>query len=360
MTILLALVGFLWLPHNAKSAWFLRPSERAWAEERIRRDIDGSTLRGISKGEDIRVQQTEDDTVAEESQGLLGSSSSRTDKPAASKAITDDRGLSRTDIASAVLDWKLWFLLFFNILSSMPVTAFSVFLPIVLSRLTTSPEQANLLTAPPFLVGAVVLYSFTKWSDKKRERMIPLLWGLGLLLLGLTGVVVLPSDWQTTRYISLCVLMSGTFVPSPLIVAWMAGNTPEPGKRSVMLGINGWGNLAGVFSAMLFQPSFAPTYRIPFIVTFVLVLVSFTGFAVFRVLIVYQNEARRKVLSTWTDADVDAERNYGNGPVSQRNHSVILGLIKKIGGGRVTVWVAGWLTSDRRKGDERLTFVYGL
>jgi hypothetical protein len=241
-TIILALIGFVWLPHNAKTAWFLSPAERAWAEERIKRDMDGGILPQVINEE--TNHPAEDDiqpSASEESHGLLQASSSRTVQDKRSKAVTDDRGLTRADIASAILDWKLWFLLVCNILSAMPVTAFSVFLPLVLRRLTKDASRANLLTAPPFLVGAVVLYTFTWWSDKRKERLVPILWGLGLLLFGLAGVVALPTSWLLIRYCSLCVLMGGTFVASPLTVAWFTSNTPETGKRSVILGINGWG-----------------------------------------------------------------------------------------------------------------------
>jgi Na+/melibiose symporter-like transporter len=246
-TVVLAMIGFLWLPHSAKTAWFLTPDERAWAEERIRRDRDEPTINSTLKREDGMPPPTEDDaqpSSSDESHGLLGSARKPVAESSTSKAVTDDRGLTRTDIISALTDWKLWYLLACNILSSMPVTAFSVFLPLVLRQLTKSPAQANLLTAPPFLVGAVVLYSFTFWSDKKRERLVPILWGLGLLLGGLIGVVIIPANWVLLRYISLCILMGGTFVASPLTVAWLTGNTPETGKRSVVLGVNGWGKSA--------------------------------------------------------------------------------------------------------------------
>lgn len=241
---MLAMVGFLWLPHNASTAWFLRPDERLWAEERIRLDREGPSTAPTMRNGETSVPQMEDNnhpSRSEESHGLLGSASRPAAKPQEKRSATDDRGLTRADVLSAFFDWKLWYLLVCNILSTMPVTAFSVFLPLVLRELTNSPAHANLLTAPPFLVGAVVLYNFTYWSDKKKERLVPILWGLGLLLFGLTAVVVVPKGWVIMRYCALCVLMGGTFVASPLTVAWLTGNTPETGKRSVVLGVNGWG-----------------------------------------------------------------------------------------------------------------------
>jgi hypothetical protein len=377
-TIILAMIGFLWLPHNASTAWFLRADERAWAEERIKIDREGPTIGSVAKyGEnsDLPTEDNNQPSVSEESRGLLGS----TRRPAvghdAAKPVTDDRGLTQTDILSAIFDWKLWYLLFVNILSTMPVTAFSVFLPLVLRQLTTSPAHANLLTAPPFLVGAVVLYSFTYWSDRKKERLVPILWGLGLLVVGLTAVVVLPQSWVIVRYCVLCILMGGTFVASPLTVAWLTGNTPETGKRSVVLGVNGWGmfdpillvclmilisnsgNLAGVFSSLLFQPKFAPTYRTPFFVTLALVLISLAGYALFRSLIVRLNKARHALVSTWSEDDIEAERKYGTGPVPRHRYSTFDSVFRRFGGERVFNWVR---RDEGRLGDEKITFVYGF
>jgi hypothetical protein len=246
-TIVLALIGFFWLPHNAQTAWFFKPDERAWAERRIQIDQDSTTLFRQSIRSSIEVEDGEDEISSsrmEEAHGLLSQSSISGGKRQPDKPPTDDRGLSIEDVAEAALDWKLWYLLFCNILSAIPVTAFSLFLPMVLKPLTKTPAHANLLTAPPFLVGAVILYAFSYWSDQSRQRITPILWSLGLLLFGLTGVVLIPSSFSGLRYIFLCILLSGTYVASPLTIAWFAGNTPETGKRSIVLGINGWGKFS--------------------------------------------------------------------------------------------------------------------
>lgn len=234
-TIVLAVIGFFWLPHNAKTAWFLKPDERVWAESRIQLDQTVTTISRHSV-----IARDDEDLEHQESHGLLSQESSKR-QPAVS--TTDDRGLSSEDVIEAIVDWKLWYLLICNILSAIPVTAFSVFLPMVLKPLTKTPAYANLLTAPPFLIGAVVLYIFSSWSDTSRQRILPILWSLGLLITGLVGVVVIPASLSSLRYVSLCILLSGTFVASPLSIAWFTGNLPETGKRSIVLGINGWGML---------------------------------------------------------------------------------------------------------------------
>ncbi|QDS74095.1 hypothetical protein FKW77_009643 [Venturia effusa] len=359
ITIALAMTGFLWLPHNASTAWFLRPDERQWAEERIRLDREGAAIPSTVKNDEAvpHLEHNDHHSQSEETHGLLGSTSRPIAKPETTRPATDDRGLTRADVLSALFDWKLWYLLVCNILSTMPVTAFLVFLPLILRQLTKSPALANLLTAPPSFVGALMLYSFTYWSDKKKERLVPILWGLGLLIFGLTAVVVLPQSWVIVRYCALCILMGGTFVASPLTVAWFTGNTPETGKRSVVLGVNGWGNLAGVFSSLLFQPKFAPSYRTPFFVTLSLVLISFAGYALFRALIIRMNNTRQIVVSRWSDEDVEAERRFGTGPVNNNRFGAMWRLRTKFGGERISLW---FRRDEGRLGDEKMTFVYGL
>jgi hypothetical protein len=112
---------------------------------------------------------------------------------------------------------------------------------------------------------------------------------------------------------------------------------------------------------MLFQPSFAPTYRVPFFVTTALVLIAFVGFALFRTLLIYQNNGRQALLSTWTNEDVEAERKYGTGPLARRKYAHVFALSRRIGGERFSEWILRWLKrEDGRKGDEKMTYTYGL
>jgi hypothetical protein len=360
VTVVLAVVGFFWLPHNAKTAWFLSPDEREWAEKRIILDHEKPSLSVHQSWEDAEVGDDAPNTQSEETEGLLNQHSDGPSELHRGKSVTDARGLSTEDILEAVMDWKLWYLLGCNILSSIPVTAFSVFLPLVLKPLTSSPAQANLLTAPPFLFGAMVLYVFSHWSDKKKNRMIPILWSLVLLVIGLTGVVALPNSWAGIRYIFLCVLLSGTFVASPLTIAWFTNNLPETGKRSIVLGINGWGNLAGVVSSLLFHPSYAPTYVFPFVVTLILVLISFAGFAIFCKAMLSVNTKRRAILETWSEAEIEAERKFGRGPVSTVKNNFVVNLLVSLLSEQHGRRIRDILRSTDRRGDEKLTFQYTL
>lgn len=370
-TVLIAFVGFFWLPHSAGTAWFLTPEERVHAETRIHNDRAKNAVNDSiedDENEAVKIDGNDDEDVVsrqnstashdshnpyEEAHHLLESSNDR----ASIHSVTDDRGLSSNDIISAFTDWKIWYILVCNVLSAIPATAFSVFLPIVVKGLVRSesdvgetaelpPATANLLTVPPFLAGAVVLWSFTAWSDLKHERLRPVLWGLVILLSGLTATVLLPHKAYVPRYLALIVLLAGSFVPSPLTVAWLSNNTLEPGKRAVVLGINGWGNLAGVLSALLFAPRYRSSgYILPFFVTLACVGVSFFGFLGFRAAIVAANKARAELLSNWEPERKAREAKYGDVYVTLTSRN----WMERLRG-----------TGSPRRGEDRLTYQFAL
>ena len=351
LTICIAFAGFFWLPHGPRSAWFLSESERTWAQDRVVRDrgakmvAEGETKQASNihrtRGESQTALQNAD--TEEHASLLLTRSFSGTPRNMAS-----DSGLTRHDVVAAIMEWKIWYLLIMNVLSAIPASAFGVFLPLVMRGFGVSPSRANLLTAPAFMSGVLVLFLFTYWSDSRRTRILPILVGLAVLLLGLGGVVVLPRAATMARYVALCVMLGGTYVASPLTVAWLAGNVESPGKRAVVLGINGWGNLAGVFSSLLFRPRFAPDYLVPFYVTLACVSVSWVGFGALRLILVRENLRRKRILAHWTAEDIEEERVSGLGPLETDTlaHRIMA--------------LVGVDAIKGRQGEERMTFIYGL
>ena len=112
LTCLVAIFAWFTLPGGPGSAWFLTPEERAFATERMQRDTAMF----------IKHEYGED-------------------------GLEKDR-LSRRDVVEAAKDWKLWFVLIFNIAASVPTQAFSVFMPLVVQGLGYSSIQANLVSSP--------------------------------------------------------------------------------------------------------------------------------------------------------------------------------------------------------------------
>jgi hypothetical protein len=99
----------------------------------------------------------------------------------------------------------------------------------------------------------------------------------------------------------------------------------EPGKRALVLGANGFGNLAGVVGSQLYRQEYAPGYQVPFYVTLGFVVAALFGYLSYRFALESVNRRRAAIRMTKTAEEIDRER-----------------------------------TDQTRYSDKKFTFVYGL
>lgn len=149
--------------------------------------------------------------------------------------------------------------------------------------------------------------------------------GILIALVGLIATVTVES--HAGKYAALCVLLLGSYVAAPLTVAWLSGNNPgmdlslalhcklanpfgctEPGKRAIVLGANGFGNLAGVIGAQLYRDRYKPNYRLPFYVTLGFVAAALVGYLSYRFMLVRVNRRKIEILRHKTSEDIERER----------------------------------------------------
>ncbi|KAF6802252.1 allantoate transport protein [Colletotrichum sojae] len=270
LTVLFGVLAWFLLPSGPGSAWFLTPEERRFAAERVRRDNAPFVEHAYSEN-----------------------------------GIEEDR-LCRRDVVETLRDWKLWYILVFNICASVPGQAFSVFLPLVVQGLGYSSIQANLMSVPPYVCGALGLYAFALSSDYHKERGYHIVGGILIALVGLIATVTVES--HAGQYAALCVLLLGSYVAAPLTVAWLSGNTPEPGKRSLVLGANGFGNLSGVIGAQLYRERYKPRYKIPFYATLGFVAAALVGYVSYRFALAAVNRKKLEIMREKTQHDIERER----------------------------------------------------
>ncbi|KAH7347054.1 major facilitator superfamily domain-containing protein [Pyrenochaeta sp. MPI-SDFR-AT-0127] len=287
LTIFLALIAWFWLPNGPGTAWFLTAEEQRFA---VKRSMKDNALWVVHEY--------------------------------GSDGLEKDR-LTKRDIVETGKDWKLWYVLVFNICASVPSQAFSVFLPLVIQGLGYSSIKANLMSVPPYVCGAVGLYLFALSSDHYKERGYHIIGGIFIALIGL--VVTVNISTSGGKYAGLCILLFGSYVSAPLTVAWLSGNTPEPGKRSLVLGVNGYGNLAGVIGSQLYRHKYAPRYLFPFYVTLGFVGAAFLGYVAYRFTLQAVNQRRLRTLAGKSSEEIQAER-LNDARYADRKWTFIYGL----------------------------------
>lgn len=115
LTCLVGIIAWFWMPSGPGSAWFLTRPQQQFVMMRVQRDNAKYTRHDLGKD------------------GI---------------ELTSDR-LSKRDVVETAKDWKLWYALLCNICASVPPTAFSVFLPLVVKGMGYTSLNANLVRHSP-------------------------------------------------------------------------------------------------------------------------------------------------------------------------------------------------------------------
>lgn len=118
----------------------------------------------------------------------------------------------------------------------------------------------------------------------------------------------------------------GTFVAAPITVAWLSQNTPEPGKRTFVLGINGWGNLGGIIGSELYLSKYGPDYHYPLKVSVGLIAVAWVGYAAYHFELRYANRRKARKLANMTPEEIEEENRRDGKRYADRKWTFVYGL----------------------------------
>lgn len=89
---------------------------------------------------------------------------------------------------AAIADYKMWLGMLVYMGADMPLYAFSLFLPTIISEMGYKSTKAQLLSVPPYACAAVLTIAVGFYADRTRRR------GLSNIFVSLLGVVALPCS----------------------------------------------------------------------------------------------------------------------------------------------------------------------
>ncbi len=160
---------------------------------------------------------------------------------------------------SSLGDWKMWLAMAIYMGTTVPLYAFSIFLPTIIRDLgwTSSIVQTQLYSVPPY-VAAALLTIFVGWlADRTRTRGI---YNIISSLLGAVGFsMLLASHDPAVQYAGTFFGALGIYPCISNTITWVANNIEGVHRRGVVLGfVIGWGNLNGIVSSNVYFS--APRY----------------------------------------------------------------------------------------------------
>lgn len=210
------------------------------------------------------------------------------------QASADHESFKISYLWDAMKDWKMWLGMVIYMGCDMPLYAFSLFLPTIISGLgwNTTVVRAQLMSVPPYAVAAILTVVIGYVADRTRARG---LCNIFISVLGVAGfAMLLGSEDPAVQYAATFLAALGIYPCISNTISWVANNIEGSYKRGVVLGfVIGWGNLNGVVSSNVYfnGPRFSEGHGI---IMGYLAVFLFGGSVLMSFLLRRENNKRRR------------------------------------------------------------------
>lgn len=125
-------------------------------------------------------------------------------------------------------------------------------------------SQAQLLTIPPYVAGAISAITLSKLSDRYQKRM-PFIFGqMFIVVVGFAILMPLAPHIKhqiPACYIGVVLICIGQYPTNPAGSAWISGNLAGEQKRAMGIALNiALGNCGGIVGSYIFLEDESPGY----------------------------------------------------------------------------------------------------
>jgi hypothetical protein len=128
--------------------------------------------------------------------------------------------------------------------------------------------EANLMSAPPYVAGAISAIAFSHVSDRFNWRMPFVVIPFTLVTIGFAIMLGLRGKFEENlgaSYTACVIACLGIYPAMPAITSWVSNNLSPASRRAVGLALNiSLGNCGGIMGSYMFFDSDAPVYATGF------------------------------------------------------------------------------------------------
>ncbi|OQV02768.1 hypothetical protein CLAIMM_07910 [Cladophialophora immunda] len=218
-TVLVGITAALFLPDSITHANFLTEEERVTAHRRVHGDAQGPT----------NASRVEEETFSWH--------------------------WVRISLACPLP----WLISLGYLMIVVSLYSYALFLPTIVHSLGYTSTTAQLLTAPPNLLGFICVLIATRLSDKASMRAPFMIAGGLLVAVGYS--MLLASDAPGVKYGATFIIGAGLYPSSPLALAWLSNNSAPHYVRATTTGLQlAIGNSAAFIATYSYIAKDAPKY----------------------------------------------------------------------------------------------------
>lgn len=198
---------------------------------------------------------------SEESEYLIGRMIEQNEGESAEAA---GKHLSKSMLWTVITDWQFYPLAVVQWSNTVPIYGLKFTLPQIVKNMGYSSSNAQLLSVPPYIAGAISSISFSMLSDKFRRRSYFLVVPQVLLVIAysiLTALAPRIASNIGACYFAVVLANIGCYPINPGTSSWCSNNTAGSAKRSLGIAyLISLSNVGGIFASYIYKASEAPGY----------------------------------------------------------------------------------------------------
>jgi MFS family permease len=209
---------------------------------------------------------------------------------------------------SSLADWKMWLGMAIYMGTTVPLYAFSIFLPSIVRDLGwgTTVVQSQLYSVPPYIAAAILTVVVGWLADRTRTRGI---YNIVSSLIGSAGFAMLLGTHNPgVQYAGTFLGALGIYPCISNTITWVANNVEGVYRRGIVLGfVIGWGNLNGIVSSNIYNTP--PYYKEGHGIVLAFLLIFLSGGSLLMTILL-RLENRRRALGkrdSWVEGKTEKE-----------------------------------------------------
>ncbi|KAB8278698.1 major facilitator superfamily domain-containing protein [Aspergillus minisclerotigenes] len=176
----------------------------------------------------------------------------------------EDKKTSWKDVGDMMRNWRIYLLSYIMLCQSACNYGTKFTLPTITEAMGFTGTNAQLMTVPPYIAGAISAVLFSKLSDRYYWRMPFVAAPLLLIVTGYAIIMGLKGRLEANigpGYFAIIVACMGIYPTYPATASWAMNNLAPSKRRAIGSAFNiCMGNTGGIIGSYMYLDKEAPTY----------------------------------------------------------------------------------------------------
>ncbi|KAJ5129824.1 uncharacterized protein N7515_005863 [Penicillium bovifimosum] len=222
----------------------------------------------------------------------------------------EQKKASWKDVKAVISNWRMYLLAYILLCQSACSYGTKFTLPTITTGMGFKDTNAQLMTVPPYVAGAISAVFFSKLSDRFYWRMPFVAAPLLLIIIGYSIIVGLKGDLQANigpGFFAIVLTCMGIYPTHPATTSWTLNNLAPSNRRAVGSAFNICvGNIGGIVGSYMYLDREAPAYPTGFGLSLAFGGTAFLAAVIVEVSWVYANRknaamTEMEIRETYTD-----------------------------------------------------------